>query len=449
MNTKDTPLNYHILIKFFLPLAVFPVLVALSHTVINSALARMPLPELSIAIFTVVKSVTNIINGPSIMTRQLFTSIIEDKRSYYLSRNFAFVLMFILFALLMTLSISPIGDFVFEHIVGLQTQKEVDLATSAMMVTAFLPIVVVMRNAYQGIATGLKKTLLIVPGVVLRVVGMALFLWWVVKTNSINGVIAGCLAYVLGIALEGIFILGGLKSKLGSIINAVKKMPPSDFDKENLDYYKILKFFLPLAFTIMITMFIQPVIQSGLARSTSPVRSLAAYGVAWTLVTMIAGPLRMLHQISLVYHNSEENMRKIKIFNLSLAAITSILIVMFALSPVGYFVLHNIISVSHDITLLAQKVILAFAVFPLARALRETYWGMMMKKRSTPLIAKAKGLNLFAVVLSLVVLLGFINIYFNIEPAVLGAVVFTIGEFLESFIIIRKSKNIENVALWN
>jgi hypothetical protein len=443
LDTENNPLSYHILIKFFLPLAVFPILVALSHTIINSALARMPLPELSIAIFTVVKSVTNIINAPSIMTRQLFTSVIEDKKSYYLSRNFAFVLMFILFGLIMTLGITSLGDFVFKHIIGLQSQKEVDLATSAMMVTAFLPIVVVLRNAYQGIATGLKKTLLIVPGVILRVIGMVIFLGWVVKTNSINGVIAGCLAYVLGIALEGVFILGGLKYNSGSIIKAAEKMPSSDFNKVHLDYYKIFKFFLPLAFTIIITMFIQPVIQSGLARSSSPVRSLAAYGVSWTLVTMLAGPLRMLHQISLVYHNSDQNMRKIKIFNLSLGVLTSAIIVLFALSPVGYYVLHNLIAVSHEITILAQKVILAFAVFPLARAFRETYWGMMMKKRSTPVIAKAKGLNLFAVILSLVILLGFINFYFNIEPAVLGAIVFTIGEFLETFIIKRNSKNVK------
>lgn len=444
MNIENTPLSYRILIKFFLPLAVFPILVALSHTIINSALARMPLPELSIAIFTVVKSVSNIFNAPTIMTRQLFTSIIEDKKSYYLSRNFAFILMSILFVLMMSLGITPLGDFVYRNIIGLQTQKEIDLATSAMMVTAFLPIMVVMRNAYQGIATGLKKTLLIVPGVVLRVVGIIFFLIWVLKTNSINGVIAGCLAYVLGIGLEGVFILGGLKYKLGSILKAVKKMPASDFDSSNLDYYQIFKFFLPLAFTIMITMFIQPVIQSGLARSASPVRSLAAYGVAWTLITMLAGPLRMLHQISLVYHNTDENMKKIQIFNLALGALTSVVTVIFALSPFGYFVLHNLIAVSHDITLLAQKVILAFAVFPIARAVRETYWGMMMKKRTTPVIAKAKGLNLFAVILSLLVLLGFVNVYFNIEPAVLGAVVFTIGEFLESFIIKRNSKNIES-----
>ncbi len=446
MNTENTPLSYHILIKFFIPLAVFPILVAFSHTIINSALARMPLPELSIAVFTVVKSVSNIFNAPTIMTRQLFTSIIEDEKSYFLSRNFAFILMGVLFVMIMSLGITPLGDFVYKNIIGLQSQKEINLATSAMMVTAFLPIVVVLRNAYQGIATGLKKTLLIVPGVVLRVIGMIFFLWWVVKTNSINGVIAGCLAYVLGIGLEGVFILGGLQYKMGSILGAVKKMPPSDFDSESLDYYKIFKFFLPLAFTIIITMFIQPVIQSGLARSSSPVRSLAAYGVSWSLITMLAGPLRMLHQISLVYHNSNENMKKIKIFNLSLGILTSVIIVVFALSPIGYFVLHNLIAVSHEITLLAQKVILAFAAFPLARAFRETYWGMMMKKRSTPVIAKAKGLNLFAVILSLVVLLGFINVYFNIEPAVLGAVVFTIGEFLESFIIKRNSKNIESTA---
>lgn len=404
----------------------------------------MPLPELNIAVFTVVKSVTNIINGPSIMTRQLFTSIIEDKKSYYLSRNFAFILMFILFALIMSLGITPLGDFVFRNIIGLKSKQEIDLATSAMMVTAFLPIAVVLRNAYQGIATGLKKTMLIIPGVVLRVIGISFFLWLVVKNGIMEGVIAGSLAFVLGIVLEGIFILGGLKFKLGSILNAVKEMPTSDFDNDNLNYYQILKFFLPLGLMIMITMSIQPVIQSGLARSFSPVRSLAAYGVSWTLVTMIAGPLRMLHQISLVYRNSDQNMRKIKTFNFLLGLFTSVIIIIFSLSPVGYFVLHNLIGVSHEITLLSKKVILAFVFFPFARSFRETYWGMMMRKRSTAIIAKAKGFNLFAVISSLIIFLGLVNVYLKIEPAVLGAVVFTIGEFLEALVIKKNKKSIEN-----
>ena len=123
MNTENTTLSYHILIKFFLPLAIFPILVALSHTIINSALARMPLPELNIAIFTVVKSVTNIVNGPTIMTRQLFTSIIEDERSYYLSRNFAFGLMFLLFGILKLLGITALVGFFFKNIIHLQSQN--------------------------------------------------------------------------------------------------------------------------------------------------------------------------------------------------------------------------------------------------------------------------------------------------------------------------------------
>jgi len=435
-------LDYNILIKFFFPLAVFPILVSLSHTVINGALARMPLPELNIAIYTVVKSVSGIINGPSIMTRPLFTSIVEDKNSYHLVRNFTLLLVLLLFIILMMIGITPLGDIVFRNIIGLQNKKEIDLATSAVMITAFLPIVVSLRNAYQGLAASLKKTFLIVPGVIIRVIAIIIFSWWISKNNVISGVMAGCIAFVAGIGLEGLFILGGLKYRFKSILNAVKKLPPSCFDKKDLNYYKILKFFIPLGFTTMITMAIQPVIQSGLARSSSPVSSLAAYGVGWTLITMISGPLRMLHQISLVYHNNADNMKVIKIFNLSLGLLSSIITVIFALSPIGYFVLYNLISVSHEIALLSNKVILAFSVFPLARAFRETYWGVMMKRRTTTIIAKAKSLNLFGVILFLLIVLGLLNVYFNIEPAVLGAIAFTIGEFLETILIKTQAKDI-------
>src|SRR6056297_915849 len=84
--------TYLQLIKFFTPLAVLPIMISLTHIIINSTLARLPLPELSIAIFTVVKGITNIVNSPTIMSRQLIVSMVDDRSSYRQARKFLWVM---------------------------------------------------------------------------------------------------------------------------------------------------------------------------------------------------------------------------------------------------------------------------------------------------------------------------------------------------------------------
>src|SRR6056297_2714985 len=195
--------TYRQLINFFTPLAVLPVMISLTHTVINSALARMPLPELSIAIFTVVKSIVSIINSPTMMSRHLIVSMVNDKSNYKVARKFLWVMTFILSLVLLLLGITPVGEWIFKNIIGLES-SEISLASFALLILVFLPLTVTLRNTYQGIVTALKRTEINLPGVIIRLLAICIFLWWVVKSNILSGVIAGSLAWVVGIALEGI-----------------------------------------------------------------------------------------------------------------------------------------------------------------------------------------------------------------------------------------------------
>ena len=424
--------TYRQLINFFTPLAVLPVMISLTHTVINSALARMPLPELSIAIFTVVKSIVSIINSPTMMSRHLIVSMVNDKSNYKVARKFLWVMTFILSLVLLLLGITPVGEWIFKNIIGLES-SEISLASSALLILVFLPLTVTLRNTYQGIVTALKRTEINLPGVIIRLLAICIFLWWVVKSNILSGVIAGSLAWVVGIALEGIFIYCYIFYKYGSIEGAIEKLPVRSYSK--LTTYKIYKFFLPLALMIILTMLVRPIIQSGIARTQFPVTSLAAYGVASCIVLLVAGPLRMINQMVMIYTDKVGgvNWFKLKKFSLILGIILTIILVILALTPAGYFILHKIIAVSDKIAKSSQEAILAFSLFPLIRSLRETYWGVLMIQRTTAMIAIAKVANI--IIVSFTIILGIV--YINLNPAVLGALSFTLGEGIETLLICR------------
>ncbi len=433
---KKEVISYRQLSNFFLPLAVLPMMIALSHTGVNSALARLPRPELNLAVFTVVKSVTNILNAPTIMSRQLFSALVDSKDNYNLVSKFAWAMTGFLFFLLIILAITPLGEFILIELMGLSQGPEVNLAVKAFYITAFLPLVVMFRNSYHGMLTGLQKTKLIVPGTIVRLIALGILLFWAVRTESISGVIAGCLAWIIGILMEGIFVFGIIKRNYGSSHAAATEMPVRN-DKK-LTVKMLFKFFLPLAVTIMLTMLLQPIIQGGIARSSTPVQSLAAYGVAWTLVMFFGGPLRMMNQLAVVYAKDIDhpNWTKIKRFSLLCGIIISIMILIFSITPIGNWVLLNLIGISAEMVVRVKVTMLAFSLFPIIRSLRESYWGLLMNRQTTSMIGYAKLINLLFLVLG--ILIGFrLNQKIDIEPAMIGAFAFTLGEIIETIVIWR------------
>ena len=174
-------------------------------------------------------------------------------------------------------------------------------------------------------------------------------------------------------------------------------------------------------------------------RSSIGTHDLAAYGVSWTLVMIFVGPLNMLHQCSLVYARelNHNNWQRILKFSLAAGTIVSLILAALAFTKIGDFVLIRLISVSPAIAAIVKKVIFAFILFPIIRAFRETFWGVMMQRQTTNIIAAAKIVGLVFVVLVFLT----IALTMEINAAIIAALALTAGEAADaltiSFFIIR------------
>ena len=80
-------IKYQELIKFFLPLAVMPIIIGIAHNAVNASLARLPFPEITLAVFAVSKSLTNNLKSPIHMARQTVTSLVDDHRRVFIFSN--------------------------------------------------------------------------------------------------------------------------------------------------------------------------------------------------------------------------------------------------------------------------------------------------------------------------------------------------------------------------
>lgn len=190
VKSKIDKIKYRELIKFFLPLAVMPIIIGISHNAINASLARLSFPEITLAVYAVAKSLTNIIKSPIHMTRQTVISLVDDQDSFNLVSRFIFSLGFFCFLIIASLAYTPLGEFVFKNIIGLKNSQEIKFAYQALSIMAFIPLVESIRNILQGLAISLKKTNLITPGVVVRIITISLILLWITINQSVNGITA-------------------------------------------------------------------------------------------------------------------------------------------------------------------------------------------------------------------------------------------------------------------
>lgn len=424
-------ISYRRLFYFFLPIAITPMLIGSTHTVASATLARLPYPEISLAVFTVARGISNIIKAPTLMSSQVVMAFVDDQYSYHLVKKASLVMASIFFFIIFLLGYTSLGGWVLKDIIGLTGEKQIELAYLALRITCFLPFVEIYRNFFQGIAVSLKKTKFIIPGIIMRLIFVFIFFWISVRVQLIPGTVVGSIAWLGGIALEGIFIYIYLKHYYVSPLKAVDQLP--DKNEGNLSLKKIIKFFLPLGLMMFLTQGLQPIIQSGIARGALPTKSLAAYGVAWTLILFVAGPLRRIHQCSLVFAHRPGTIawKKVLRFSLFIGFMVGILLLIIAITPLGFWLIHSVMAVKEDLTIMVQQTLLAFSLYPIIRSFRESYWGLLMQRQTTNIIAIAKGINLGIVILTFVI----VNLMFEFPAAVTGALSFTAGEGIETLTI--------------
>jgi len=432
-------LSYKHLLAFFLPLAVTPFFIMSIHSLMNAALARMPYPELSIAVFTVVKGIANAVKAPDAMFMQLNVSLVDDRRSFYTTSKFAWSLGGGFFAILFVLGYTPAGSWFLSSIIGLTDPEAISFAILGLRITCFLPLVETLRNVHRGLVIGHERTRIVTAGTAVRLVMISLFLFWAVRTQLISGIVGASLAWTLGIGIEGLVVFLAVIYYYSSPGQAAEELPEKEGrGLKRLRMAQVLSFFLPLAVMRMLWSFLQPLIQSGIARSVAnPTLDLAAFGVAYGVIMLLVGSLRNLHQCSLVYVQEDNYQRwqKVKRFSLTAGVICTVLSFALFLTPAGFWIMHYIIGVSQEVASLGRLVLLAFGILPLVQSIRESYWGLLMARQATKLIGYAMGFNIALVFLVLLVAIGLLDAAAFISPAVIGASAFTIGQVGETLVI--------------
>lgn len=436
---EQDEINYRELLLFFVPLAVTPFFITITHSLMNASMARLPYPEISIAVLSVIKGLSAVIRAPSGMFMQIIISRVNDRKSFITASKFIWSVCGIMFAILFILGFTPAGGWVLRNIIGLQDPRMIEFGYLALKITCFLPLAATFRNINRGLIISHKQTKYSSAATATRLILVTLFLLWAIYREPFSGIVASSLAWTVGIGIEGLMVFLGVIYLFKTPGRAAEKLPKvAEGAGDKLKLMGIVGFFMPLALMRFLRSAARPIIQSGIARSpVNPTYALAAFGVAFGIVRIVTGPVVYLHNCALVYmkEDNERNWKRIKMFSLLTGLLGTITLILLPLTPAGFWILHNLIGVSEEIAHTGSLVLLAFSPYPLIRAQRESCWGLLMNKSETGPIGIAKGANIGTIFAVTVLFVTIFTGIFQKSPAVIGTLIFCLGHALETLMI--------------
>lgn len=440
-HASDDGVSYRRLVAFFLPLAATPFLISMTHNIINAALARLPSPELTLAVFSVVKSFTNAIKAPVLVSGQVSTALADSRRSYRITTGFVWTVAGAFFFLLIALGYTPLGGMFLRNVMGLRDPQAIDVGYRAMRITAFLPLTEVTRDSNRGILIARRRTTYVSAATMVRLIAIVAFVVWAVQSRTNAAIEVAALTWTGGLAIEAIIVVVALFYLFGSPIRAAEGVPTRN-DREPTVRY-VAAFFLPLAFMITVHSALQPLLQAGIAHgSQSATHSLAVYGVTWGLVLNILAPLVLLHNVAIVFAPSRKDPSwpTVLRFCSATGAVMAGILLALGLTPAGAFTFRRVLGVTDVIAAEANQAVIAFCLLPVFWSTREAYWGVLMRRHRTGGIAIGKALNIAAMAAAMVLLFGPIGRLVIIPPSVVGALSLTFGEAAETALVVYSAR---------
>jgi len=273
---SDTEVNQGRILRAWAPLEAAWLLMAVEGPFIAAVIARLAEPTLNLAAFGVAFPLGMLFESPIILIMSASTALVRDRDSLAKLRRFTWGLNAIITAAMLLFVLPPIFTFVTRDLMGLPGHVA-RLAHGACALLLPWPAAIGYRRFFQGILIRHGLTRRVAYGTTLRLASMgatalllALFAHW-------PGAWVGCAALSTGVVMEA----AASRFWARECLRQLKAKEP---EGPRLSFHAIAHFYIPLAMTSILTLGVNPLVSFFLARSASPLESLAVMPVVNSFV---------------------------------------------------------------------------------------------------------------------------------------------------------------------
>lgn len=395
---KDRPVSLGTVIESWWPLAASWLLMATELPMVSAVVARLPLPEISLAAWGgVIFPISLLVESPIIMLLAASTALSKDWASYQKVRRFMMWAGGALSLLHVAIAFTPLYDFVVGGLIGAPMEIREPARIGLRLMTPWTWSIA-FRRFHQGVLIRYGHSEAVGVGTAVRLTADATVLGLGLLHGGIPGIVVAGTAVATGVVAEAIY--AGLRAR-PVVREQVRTAPRSS---EEITLGSFLRFYIPLALTSLLTLLIQPMGSAALSRMPRALDSLAVWPVVSGLVFMGRSMGMAYNEVVVAMLDRPRSYRSLRLFTVILALGTTGFLLLIALTPLSRFWFGTVSGLPARLVDLGSTALLYALPLPALVVMHSWYQGILVHDRRTNGVTEAVALGL--VVSAIVLVFG-------------------------------------------
>ncbi len=175
------PLTRAYFVRFYTPLALTPLLTLIIQPTGSAAMSRMPEAIASLAAWPVVHGLVFLVRSPGFALNEVVVALLREPGSIPALRRFTWLLGTISSAVLLLLAATPLSDFWFGTISGLEDELRT-MCSLGILLAILMPTYQALQSWYSGVLVHVRQTRAITEAVaiyvLITVLGLSAGAYW-------------------------------------------------------------------------------------------------------------------------------------------------------------------------------------------------------------------------------------------------------------------------------
>lgn len=370
------PTSLRRLYALFFPLALSGAFFPIARPIVSAALARTAEPELALAAFAVVLSLTTPLISPLFGMRQIVTALCVDADMVRRLGKVVLGLGLVATVPLLVVSIPSVYLAFTDRLLGIPAPIAA-LGPPAMLLMATSPLLTIGRAYYQGVLVYFDRANPIGLGALGYLILSSVVVFVAVLWFDLPGAVAAALA-LMSANLIYVIIVWWPTRALYQGPNPRIKDRVDDFDESKRSGRYILKLYRPLAVSAALTACIEPVIQAAMAWSPNATVSLAAYSVCVSVVWLMRTHLWNMQQVVIARVHDHTSYVAVRRWMLTLSLGSTAVLAIFLWPPAGAWLFGDVIGLTGPVHDLAWRGFALLIIMPFFQGWRSMYHGTLI-----------------------------------------------------------------------
>ena len=208
-----TPLTRRSFLRFYVPLAMTPLLALLNQPLGAAAMSRMPNALLSLAAWPPVHGLVFLPRSAGFAFNEVVVSLLGERGAVRALRRFTLGLACATSGVLLVVAASPLAGLWFQDVSGLDSRLAQTCGT-ALFVACLLPALQALQSWYQGVLVHARRTRGITESVLVYLVVAAAALVIGILWSGPDGIHVALFAFTLGAVVQTLWLARRSRRKI-------------------------------------------------------------------------------------------------------------------------------------------------------------------------------------------------------------------------------------------